>query len=77
MKRRRSERVTVREAQERIDRKAVIDPEEDEQRVFAAYSETSGEEETRSSTKPPTYLAHSRDSDLHGILKYAGTLVKS
>jgi hypothetical protein len=34
----------VREAQERIDREAVIDSEEDEQRVFAAYSETSGEE---------------------------------
>jgi hypothetical protein len=34
----------VREAQERIDREAVIDPEEDEQRIFAAYSETSSEE---------------------------------
>jgi hypothetical protein len=44
MKRRRSKRAAFREAQERIDREAVIDPEEDEQRVFAAYSETSGEE---------------------------------
>jgi hypothetical protein len=34
----------VREAQERIDREVVTDPEEDEQRAFAAYSETSGEE---------------------------------
>jgi hypothetical protein len=42
MKRRRSKRAAVREAQERIDREAVIDPEEDEQRVFAADSETSG-----------------------------------
>jgi hypothetical protein len=30
MKRRRSKRAAVREAQERIDREAVIDPEEDE-----------------------------------------------
>jgi hypothetical protein len=44
MKRRRSKRAAVREAQERIDREAGIDPEEDEQRVFAAYSETPGEE---------------------------------
>jgi hypothetical protein len=44
MERRRSKRVAVREAQKRIDRGAVIDPEEDEQRVFAASSETSGEE---------------------------------
>jgi ketopantoate reductase len=43
MKRRRSKRTAVRKAQERIDREVVIDPEEDEQRVFAAYSETSGE----------------------------------
>jgi hypothetical protein len=70
MKKRRSKRAAVSEAQERIDREAVIDPEEDEQRVFATYSETSGEEKTRSSTKPPTYLAHSRESDFHGILKH-------
>jgi hypothetical protein len=44
MKRRRSKRATVREAQGRIDREAAIDSEEDEQMVFAAYSETSGEE---------------------------------
>jgi hypothetical protein len=44
MKRRRSKRAAAREAQERIDREAVIDPGEDEQRVFAVYSETSGEE---------------------------------
>jgi hypothetical protein len=44
MKRRRSKRAAVGDAQERIDREAVIDPEEDEQRVFAAYSEISGEE---------------------------------
>jgi hypothetical protein len=44
MKRRRSKRAAVREAQERIDREVIIDPEEDEQRVLAAYSETSGEE---------------------------------
>jgi uncharacterized protein with von Willebrand factor type A (vWA) domain len=44
MKRRRSKRTAGREAQKRIDCEAVIDPEEDEQRVFAAYSETSGEE---------------------------------
>jgi hypothetical protein len=42
MKRRRSKKAAVREAQERIDREAVTDPQEDEQRVFAAYSETSG-----------------------------------
>jgi hypothetical protein len=72
MKRRRSKRAPVREAQERIDREAAIHPEEDEQRMFAAYSETSGEKQTRSSTKPPTYLAHLRESDLHGILKHAG-----
>jgi hypothetical protein len=44
MKRRRSKKAAVREAQERISREAVIDPEEGEQRRFAAYSETSGEE---------------------------------
>jgi hypothetical protein len=44
MKRKQSKKAAVREAQERIDREAAIDPEEDEQRVFAAYSETSGEE---------------------------------
>jgi hypothetical protein len=44
MKRRRSKRAGVREAQERIDREAVIEPEEDEQRGFAAYLETSMEE---------------------------------
>jgi hypothetical protein len=44
MKRRRSKRAVVREAQESIDREAVIDPEEDEQRVFAAYSGTSRQE---------------------------------
>jgi hypothetical protein len=44
MKRRRSKWAVVREAQERIDREAVIDSKEDEQKVFAAYSETSGEE---------------------------------
>jgi hypothetical protein len=44
MKRRRSKRVVVREAQERIGREAVTDPEEGEQMVFTAYSETSGEE---------------------------------
>jgi hypothetical protein len=44
MKTRRSKRARVRKAQERIDFEAVIDPEEDEQRVFTAYSETSGEE---------------------------------
>jgi hypothetical protein len=44
MKRRQSKRVAVRNAQERIDREAVNDPEEDEQRVFAAYSQTCGEE---------------------------------
>jgi hypothetical protein len=71
-KRTRSKRAAVKEAQERIDREAVIDPEKDEQKVFAADSETSREEQTRSSTKPPTYLAHARESDLHGILKHAG-----
>jgi hypothetical protein len=44
MKRRRSKRAAVKEAQERIDREAVINPEDDERRVFAADSETSGEE---------------------------------
>jgi hypothetical protein len=44
MKRRRSKRAATREAQERIDREAVTDREEDERRVFAAYSETFGEE---------------------------------
>jgi hypothetical protein len=44
MKRRRSKREAVREAQKRIDHEAVIDPEEDKQRVLAAHSETSGEE---------------------------------
>jgi hypothetical protein len=44
MKRKRSKRRAVREAQESIDREAFIDPEEDEQRVFAAYSGTSQQE---------------------------------
>jgi hypothetical protein len=44
MKRRRSKRAAVREAQEKIDRAAVIDREEDEKMVFAACSETSGDE---------------------------------
>jgi hypothetical protein len=44
MERRRSKRAVVRETQKRVDPEAVIDPEEDEQRVFAVYSETSGEE---------------------------------
>jgi hypothetical protein len=44
MERRRSKRAVVREAQERIDREAVTEPEEDEQGVFGAYSEISGEE---------------------------------
>jgi hypothetical protein len=44
MKRRQSKRAVVRDAQERIDREMVIDQEEDEQKVFGAYSETFGEE---------------------------------
>jgi hypothetical protein len=39
-----SDPIHLREAQERVDREAVSDPEEDEQMAFHAYSETSGEE---------------------------------